>query len=132
MRIFNLMGQPPYLCEPPTGYPDTSLAWVYSSALLDRLNFGLLLLSNRPNSPGKVDLSKLDPSLQSGNDGEKILNGYFRIFLKDQVSANTRDVLMKKLNDPDVSHSMLDDKRKDFEAAQLGALVLGSPDFQRR
>jgi hypothetical protein len=39
---------------------------------------------------------------------------------------------MKKLEDPELSHSMLDDRRKDFEAAQLGALVLGSPDFQRR
>jgi uncharacterized protein (DUF1800 family) len=131
-QTLNLMGENLYLCEPPTGYPDTAAAWVYSSALLDRLNFGLILLSNRPNSPASVDLLKLDTDLKSGNDGKRILNRLFKIFLKDQVSDNTRKVLMKKLDDPEVSHTLLDDKKKSFEAAQLGALVLGSPDFQRR
>lgn len=131
-QTLNLMGENLYLCEPPTGYPDIAAAWVYSSALLDRLNFGLILLSNRPNSPAQVDLLKLDNELKSGDDGQKILNRYFRLFLRDQVSNNTRKVLMKKLDDPEISHAMLDDKKKTFEAAQLGALVLGSPDFQRR
>jgi hypothetical protein len=92
----------------------------------------LVLLSNRPNSPAEVNLLKLNSDLKSGNDGKKILNKLFNVFLKDQVSDNTRKVLMKKLNDPEVSHSLLDDKKKTYEAAQLGALVLGSPDFQRR
>lgn len=131
-RVLNLMGEPLYMCEPPTGYPDTAAAWVNSSALLDRLNFGLILLSDRPRSPGTVNLLRLDPALRSGDDGRKILNGFFRVFLRDQVSDNTRRVLFKELSDPDVSHSILDDKRKSFEAAQLGALVLGSPDFQKR
>ncbi|HTA77703.1 MAG TPA: DUF1800 family protein, partial [bacterium] len=131
-QTLNLMGEALYLCEPPTGYPDTAAAWVYSSALLDRLNFGLILLSNRPNSPAEVNLLKLDGELKSGNDGKKILNKLFNVFLKDQVSDNTRKVLIKKLNDPEVSHTLLDDKKKTYEAAQLGALVLGSPDFQRR
>jgi len=131
-QALNLMGENLYLCEPPTGYPDTAAAWVYSSALLDRLNFGLILLSNRPNSPAEVNLVKLDNDLKSGNDGKMILNDFFKVFLKNQVSENTRNVLMKKLNDPEVSHAILDDKKKNYEAAQLGALVLGSPDFQRR
>jgi uncharacterized protein (DUF1800 family) len=131
-QVLNLMGENLYLCEPPTGYPDTAASWVYSSALLDRLNFGLVLLSNRPNSSAGVDLLKLDNGLKSGNDGQAILRRFFKVFLKDQVSDNTRKVLMKKLKDPDISHAMLDDKKKNYEAAQLGALVLGSPDFQRR
>jgi hypothetical protein len=131
-RVLNLMGEPLYICEPPTGYPDTAAAWVNSSALLDRLNFGLILLSNRPHSPGIVDLVKLDSALKSGNDGKHILNGFFKVFLRGQVSDNTQKVLYEKLGDPEVSHAMLDDKKKNFEAAQLGALVLGSPDFQKR
>jgi hypothetical protein len=132
VRILNLMGEPLYQCEPPTGYPDTAAAWISSSALLDRLNFGLILLSNRPHSPGTVDLVKLDSALKSGDDGKRILNGFFKVFLRGQVSDNTKKVLFGKLNDPEVSHAMLDDKKKNFEAAQLGALVLGSPDFQKR
>jgi uncharacterized protein (DUF1800 family) len=131
-RVLNLMGEPLYICEPPTGYPDTAAAWVNSSALLDRLNFGLILLSNRPHSPGIVDLVKLDSALKSGNDGKHILNGFFKVFLRGQVSENTQKVLYEKLGDPEISHAMLDDKKKNFEAAQLGALVLGSPDFQKR
>jgi uncharacterized protein (DUF1800 family) len=130
--FLNLMGEPLYLCEPPTGYPDNAKAWINSSALLDRMNFSLILLGNKPNSPAQVNLTALDPALSDGGDGEKILKGFFQTFLNGQVSANTRKVLYSKLKDPEVSHAILDDKQKNFEASQLGALVLGSPDFQRR
>ncbi len=130
--FLNLMGEPLYLCEPPTGYPDNAKAWVNSSALLDRMNFSLILLDNKPHSPAQVNLTALDPALSDGGDGKKILKGLFQAFLGGQVSANTQKVLFSKLKDPEISHAILDDKKKNFEASQLGALVLGSPDFQRR
>jgi uncharacterized protein (DUF1800 family) len=131
-QILNLMGEPLYLCEPPTGYPDYAKAWVNSSALLDRMNFSLILLGNKPRSPARVNLTQMDPTLSSGDDGKKILRGFFQALLDGQVSANTQKVLYSKLNDPEISHAVLDDRQKNFEASQLGALVLGSPDFQRR
>ena len=131
-QILNLMGEPLYLCEPPTGYPDDAKAWVNSSALLDRMNFSLILLGNKPRSPARVNLTQIDPSLSSGDDGKKILRGFFQALLDGQVSANTQKVLFSKLDDPEISHAVLDDRQKSFEASQLGALVLGSPDFQRR
>ena len=33
------MGEPLYLCEPPTGYPDVAKAWIGSGSLLTRINF---------------------------------------------------------------------------------------------
>lgn len=39
------MGQPPYLMQPPTGYPMTEEHWMNSTALIDRLNFSLALTS---------------------------------------------------------------------------------------
>src|SRR6266699_4020185 len=49
------MGMPLYGMQPPTGYSMKAEAWVNSSALLNRMNFALLLGSGR--QPG----TSLDP-----------------------------------------------------------------------
>jgi uncharacterized protein (DUF1800 family) len=41
------LGQPLYMCQPPTGYKDTADAWVNTGALVNRMNFSLTLASNR-------------------------------------------------------------------------------------
>jgi uncharacterized protein (DUF1800 family) len=43
VRAIAQMGEPLYLCQPPTGYSDTSSAWVNTGALVARLNFALAL-----------------------------------------------------------------------------------------
>jgi uncharacterized protein (DUF1800 family) len=42
-RQIAAMGEPLYLCQPPTGYADTADAWVNSGTLLARMNFALAL-----------------------------------------------------------------------------------------
>jgi uncharacterized protein (DUF1800 family) len=54
-KTLSAMGQPLYRCEPPTGYDDTAGAWLSSSALLDRMNFAVLL-KNARRPPAKVGL----------------------------------------------------------------------------
>src|SRR5258708_27520461 len=39
------LGMPLYMCQPPTGYPDKAEDWVYTVALLNRMNFALQLVS---------------------------------------------------------------------------------------
>jgi uncharacterized protein (DUF1800 family) len=41
------LGQPLYLCQPPTGYAEESEAWISSGALLARMNFATALLEGR-------------------------------------------------------------------------------------
>src|SRR5262245_55152651 len=41
------MGEPLYLYQAPTGYPDRADQWVNTGSLLERLNFGLALTSNK-------------------------------------------------------------------------------------
>ncbi len=54
------MGEPLYLCQPPTGYSDTAAAWVNTGALVARLNFALQLAANR--LPGTwTDVERLVP-----------------------------------------------------------------------
>ena len=40
------MGMPLYFCQPPTGYDDTSAAWVNAGALVSRMNFAVDLSKN--------------------------------------------------------------------------------------
>ena len=41
------LGEPLYLCEPPTGYPDVAQAWVNAGLMLNRVNFATALAANR-------------------------------------------------------------------------------------
>ena len=41
------MGEPLYLCQPPTGYGESAEAWVNAGSLLNRLNFSLALAAGR-------------------------------------------------------------------------------------
>jgi uncharacterized protein (DUF1800 family) len=43
LRTLADMGMPLYLCQPPTGYDDTAVAWVSSGALVQRINFAVAL-----------------------------------------------------------------------------------------
>jgi hypothetical protein len=129
-QYLGAMGEPLYQCEPPTGYPDDAKSWISSGELLNRMNYGLGLLSNT-RSQATVDLGEVVPAVKSG-DEKKILIGFFKAFLQNQVSSSTRKVLVKRLEDPEIIHAALDDRHKEIQVAKLGALVLGSPDFQRR
>jgi len=58
LATLNKMGEQLYGCQPPTGYSTKSDVWVNSAALLDRMNFGLALTTNR--LPGTTfDLAQL-------------------------------------------------------------------------
>ena len=54
------MGEPLYLCQPPTGYANTADTWVSSGALLARLNFSLAL------AQGKLPGTTLDAAQPAG------------------------------------------------------------------
>lgn len=108
------MGEPLYRCEPPTGYPQVAALWVSSSAILSRANFATRLFAY----PGKGSQRfSLEPFKPEGS--ENSLNRAFDVLLDNQVSGSTRKALETQnipSNDPQTA----------------GALVLSSPDFQRR
>jgi uncharacterized protein (DUF1800 family) len=75
LLTLNKMGQQMYGCQPPPGYSTKSEVWVNSAALLDRMNFGLALATNK--IPGTMfDLAQLvssasGPSLLAANSSLK-------------------------------------------------------------
>jgi uncharacterized protein (DUF1800 family) len=133
------MGQPLYLYQPPTGYPDRAEQWVNTGALLERLNFALALSANRVRGT-RVEVRRAAGEVSG--DMSQVMNHAIRLLLNGDVSAQTRAVLDKQLREGVSVKGELDGERPaaapaamssvDSEMAKVYGLVLGSPEFQRR
>ena len=130
VQFLNRMGMPLYGMQPPTGYSMKADAWVNSSALLNRMNFALALCSGR--LPGMA----LDPQIllhgATPADGQEALALLENDILAGDVSAQTHTVMLKQLNNPQVSQRKFDDPQRSPNVAVIAGLMIGSPEFQRR
>jgi uncharacterized protein (DUF1800 family) len=124
------IGQPLYMCQPPTGYSDKAEAWVNTGALLNRLNFSLALASNRMRGT-RTDLSPL-LGKEAMSDPKAALDGALQAFLGGQATPQTVETLTKQLESPQVLQAKLDDPVKRVDTGVVAGLVLGAPEFQRR
>jgi hypothetical protein len=106
------MGEPLYGFQTPNGYSDAAESWVNTGGLLERMNFGLALASNR--IPGvNVNLSKLS------TDQSKVMDDYLKTLLAGEISAATREAMLKQLDKSD-------------PVTKVVGLILGTPEFQRQ
>jgi uncharacterized protein (DUF1800 family) len=101
------LGMPLYFCQPPTGYPDRADAWVNTGALLNRMNFAVALTEGR---------------LRGVKRGQRV----------DLSAAPARDALFQAALAGDVSDATRRTVARATTAAQSVALILGSPEFQRK
>jgi uncharacterized protein (DUF1800 family) len=123
------LGEPLYQQQPPTGYPDVAESWVNTGALLSRMNFALGLTANRV--PGvRVDLARAVGTADRRRP-ERVLDVLLGSVLQGQATAETRTVLAAQLDNPEITRATMDD-RTNTDVEKLAALVLGSPEFQRR
>jgi uncharacterized protein (DUF1800 family) len=109
------MGQPLFLCQPPTGYGDIADTWINSAALIERLNFATALCQQR--IPGTT------PRLSNEIGNVRTLDQLIKQLMYDDVSAGTRQALEQELGSQSITPEKL---------PKLTGLLLGSPDFQRR
>jgi uncharacterized protein (DUF1800 family) len=119
------MGEPLFQYLAPTGYPEDSRKWVSSGALISRLNFALALTQGRIKDVKLEDLSEdsgdeRDPNQLIDKMASRILNG--------QLSPSTRATLTDQVSTASTNTSM----SGTLKPAQVAALLLGSPEFQRR
>ena len=106
------MGEPLYGFQTPNGYSDTAESWVNTGGLLERMNFGLALASNR--IPGtNVNLSKLS------GEQSKVMDEYLKVLLAGDISPATREAMLKQLDKSD-------------PVTKVVGLILGTPEFQRQ
>ncbi len=100
------LGMPLYGCQPPTGYADRADAWVNTGALLNRMNFAVALTEGTLRGVGRT-IRVTDPS--------KARDALIESALAGELSESTRATVAKAATAP-----------------QAVALVLGSPEFQKR
>lgn len=102
LRYLGRMGEPLFLAQPPTGYPDVAASWTSPDMLLTRMNFATDLIANR--IPGaRLRLDAL---------GDK--DSFARLIAPDALSTATRSAL------------------GETEGSQAIALLMAAPEFQRR
>jgi len=106
------LGEPLYGFQTPNGYSDAAESWVNTGGLLERMNFGLALANNRVQGT-RVNLSK------ANGDQSKVLDEYLQTILAGDISASTKDALMKELAQSD-------------PPTKVVGLILGTPEFQRQ
>jgi uncharacterized protein (DUF1800 family) len=124
------MGEPLYLCQPPTGYSDKAETWVNTGALLNRLNFALASAGDKMGG-ATVDLNPLLGE-EASKDPSAALARSIQIFLDGQISQSTQETLEARLKDPQILQARLDDPVKQVNEGLIVGLVLGTPEFQRR
>ena len=125
------LGAPLYEAQPPTGYPDVAEAWVNTGALLARMNFALALAQNR--LPGvRVDLARSLGDVDRTRP-DAVLDRLIGVVLHGEASSRTHEVLRAQLDSPEIIRATADDRGpRNTDVEKLAALVLGSPEFQRR
>jgi uncharacterized protein (DUF1800 family) len=125
------IGETLYGAQPPTGWPDRAAAWVNAGTLLARMNFALALVEGR--LPGvRIDTSAMATGSEP-QDPRLTLDRVLATLLNGRVSADTRRVLETQLAEPRITRLSPDDRGPAHtDVAKLTALVLGSPEFQRR
>src|SRR6266446_3326001 len=156
------MGEPLYGFQTPNGYSDAAESWVNTGGLLERLNFGLTLASNR--IPGtRVDLKHfLDSNSLAASDKSQMMDRFLSLIVAGDMSAKTKATLLKQINEqtalvvpaaissrPEMNDAVqgeMMDRRPARQQQQLArvdanitdpvtklvGLILGSPEFQRQ
>src|SRR5688500_12241898 len=114
-RWIERMGEPLYGFQTPNGYSDAAESWVNTGGLLERMNFGVALAGNRVQGT-KVDLAQV---VKQNSDKNRMVDESLRMILAGEVSAATRESLIKKMDPAD-------------PIAKVVGLILGTPEFQRQ
>ncbi len=92
------MGEPLYGFQTPNGYSDAAESWVNTGGLLERMNFGLALASNR--IPGtRVNLAKLTGTAKGEPiDKTKVMDESLKAILAGDISPATRETLLQQMD----------------------------------
>ena len=100
-QVFNWidkMGQKIYFYQAPTGFPDKGQYWINTGSLLNRMNFGLAIASQR--IPGtKFDLLAMNNHHEPESAGAA-LTTYGKLMLPERDLSETVKRLTPLLNDP--------------------------------
>ena len=141
------LGMPAYQCQPPTGYADRAEAWVNTGALLNRMNFAVALtdgrlrgvrvaFADRQPSASTPQAAFADPRLSASAPKPAVADPHPSASAPQTARVGSLDGARAALIDQvlagDLSSSTRATVAKASTSAQAIALLLGSPEFQRR
>jgi len=160
-QIFNWcskMGQRIYYYQAPTGFPDRANFWINSGALLNRMNFGLALATQKILGV-RINLLALNNNHEP-ESADEALRAFSKILLPERdneenirrLTAMVRDanveqkiaVAVNKAKDNNmeeeieeetrmqVTRDKEDVKKEVTSMAQVVGIIIGSPEFQRK
>jgi len=142
LGTLNKMQMPLYGWAPPTGYPMVAQSWMNSDALVDRLNFAIQL------SDGKVGGVKFDaqrtlalsvlgstelPTAVSRELSPGLANALALLesaLVDGDVSGQTQEAIVRQLTTQQATEHAQDNPTAPL--AQMIAMIVGSPEFQKR
>ncbi len=159
-QVFNWidkMGEKIYYYQAPTGFPDRGLYWINTGSLLNRMNFGLAIASQR--IPGiKIDLLALNNHHEPESAVAALLT-YGKLILPERDLTQTVKRLSPLLTEPGLQKTVNDaavktpvaqtmnaeknnsvinaDSRENrstnsMTLSQVVGIIIGSPEFQRK
>ncbi len=103
--------------QAPTGFPDRASQWITSGSLVERLNFGVALGANR--IPGTtIDLKNFP---EDSGQPDRVVDRAVQVLLGGDVSDQTKKILLGQIHSTD-----------EPPIVKAFAMVLGSPEFQKR
>jgi uncharacterized protein (DUF1800 family) len=139
VTAMNTLGMPLYGAQPPTGYRMTADAWVNTGALLARMNLAVQLIAgSAPLVPDQNIRGEQMPEPPAGRGraarpafGRRLVTIDLATLAPDTSDAS-RNRLVQAVLSGEASAGTRETLARAESPAQLLALALGSPEFQRR
>lgn len=128
------MGQPLFQYQAPTGYPEDSSKWVSAGALISRLNFALALTDGKLGDVTGVHLptAQTDAKSVPAKEAGQLMDTLAAQILHTPIAPATRATLLKQMNGDAPTSATVSTASGSVTAPRVAALLLGSPEFQRR
>jgi len=115
------MGQQMYYYQAPTGFPDKGQYWINTGSLLNRMNFGLALASQR--IPGiTFSLAKMNNNHEP-ESAEAALVIYSKLFMPERKLDETIARLKPMLNDPNLETNVANAAQKSAPPQQMNTMA---------
>jgi uncharacterized protein (DUF1800 family) len=132
-QVVASLGQPIYGRPTPDGWPDVAGEWLGTGAILNRINFGVMVGAGRLPGANATQWPGADALVRANR--EQQVDGVIAALLGGRATPETRTVLLSGENPLAREASSMDGGRPVAPLrglAQTVALAIGSPDFQRR
>jgi len=131
LAMLNKMGMPLYGMQPPTGYSTKADVWVNSAALLDRMNFGLALATNRLPGTSFNLAQLLNGAPGTGTDPYQVQLKLEQTLIAGDISKQTHQTIEERIVGPEAMAEFEDSGHRP-NVNVIAGLLLGSPEFQRK